>query len=228
MPQFPLPIPLSCARCVSGARPAPQQLPTTLALSWCSNDGLFEIAYYCNVLIYDTGSVYWLPPAIFRSTCAINVEFFPFDWQNCSLKFRCQGLAGTGEGWAAGWETWSFVVPAAASIFPPVGAQQVGGFGPSPSCWKLGWVVGTKKPLTTCSLLPWASSLAYSALEISMHLKEENDPDTGKDYPVEWIIIDPEGFTGNACALCHVLWQWDTSCGAWRHPGIEALCRGQT
>ncbi|NXS14437.1 ACHD protein, partial [Neodrepanis coruscans] len=40
-------------------------------------------------------------------------------------------------------------------------------------------------------------SLAYSALEINMHLKTDNDPDTGKDYPVEWIIIDPEGFTEN-------------------------------
>ncbi|XP_049659265.1 acetylcholine receptor subunit delta isoform X2 [Accipiter gentilis] len=93
-----------------------------------NNDGLFEIAYYCNVLIYNTGYVYWLPPAIFRSACPINVDFFPFDWQNCTLKF---------------------------------------------------------------------SSLAYSALEISMHLKTDNDPETGRDYPVEWIIIDPEGFTEN-------------------------------
>ncbi|XP_061204634.1 acetylcholine receptor subunit delta isoform X1 [Neopsephotus bourkii] len=93
-----------------------------------NNDGLFEVAYYCNVLIYNTGYVYWLPPAIFRSACPINVDFFPFDWQNCTLKF---------------------------------------------------------------------SSLAYSALEISMHLKEDSDPETGKYYPVEWIIIDPEGFTEN-------------------------------
>uniref|UniRef100_A0A8C6JAN0 ACHD protein n=1 Tax=Melopsittacus undulatus TaxID=13146 RepID=A0A8C6JAN0_MELUD len=56
-----------------------------------NNDGLFEVAYYCNVLIYNTGYVYWLPPAIFRSACPINVDFFPFDWQNCTLKFRCQG-----------------------------------------------------------------------------------------------------------------------------------------
>uniref|UniRef100_A0A8D2PRZ9 Cholinergic receptor nicotinic delta subunit n=1 Tax=Zosterops lateralis melanops TaxID=1220523 RepID=A0A8D2PRZ9_ZOSLA len=55
-----------------------------------NNDGLFEVAYYCNVLIYDTGYVYWLPPAIFRTTCLINVDFFPFDWQNCSLRFRCR------------------------------------------------------------------------------------------------------------------------------------------
>lgn len=68
----------------------------TLSPSWYSNDGLFEVAYYCNVLIYDTGYVYWLPPAIFRTTCLINVDFFPFDWQNCSLRFRCW-VAGSGQ-----------------------------------------------------------------------------------------------------------------------------------
>ncbi|KAF7691580.1 acetylcholine receptor subunit delta [Silurus meridionalis] len=52
-----------------------------------NNDAQFEVAYYCNVLVYPSGFVYWLPPAIFRSSCSINVYYFPFDWQNCSLKF---------------------------------------------------------------------------------------------------------------------------------------------
>ena len=102
MPQFPLPDPPSCAQCV----PLPLAGPAiTSALFWHSNDGLFEIAYYCNVLIYNTGYVYWLPPAIFRSACPINVDFFPFDWQNCTLKFRCRGAGWgrVGQGRAAGW-----------------------------------------------------------------------------------------------------------------------------
>ncbi|KAG9283427.1 acetylcholine receptor subunit delta isoform X1 [Astyanax mexicanus] len=92
-----------------------------------NNDAQFQVAYYCNVLVYPSGFVYWLPPAIFRSSCSINVHYFPFDWQNCTLKF---------------------------------------------------------------------SSLTYNAKEISLHLKEEEE-EPGKNYKVEWIIIDPEGFTEN-------------------------------
>ncbi|XP_030612217.1 acetylcholine receptor subunit delta-like [Archocentrus centrarchus] len=52
-----------------------------------NNDAQFEVAYYSNVLVYNNGFCYWLPPAIFRSSCSINVKYFPFDWQNCTLKF---------------------------------------------------------------------------------------------------------------------------------------------
>lgn len=53
-----------------------------------SIDGQFGVAYDANVLVYEGGSVSWLPPAIYRSTCAVEVTYFPFDWQNCSLIFR--------------------------------------------------------------------------------------------------------------------------------------------
>uniref|UniRef100_A0A3B3DSH6 Cholinergic receptor, nicotinic, delta (muscle) n=2 Tax=Oryzias melastigma TaxID=30732 RepID=A0A3B3DSH6_ORYME len=52
-----------------------------------NNDAQFEVAYYSNVLVSPDGLCYWLPPAIFRSSCSINVNYFPFDWQNCTLKF---------------------------------------------------------------------------------------------------------------------------------------------
>lgn len=32
------------------------------------------------------GEVFWPPPTQFRSTCPVNVAFFPFDDQNCTLK----------------------------------------------------------------------------------------------------------------------------------------------
>ncbi|XP_057680844.1 acetylcholine receptor subunit delta-like isoform X2 [Corythoichthys intestinalis] len=52
-----------------------------------NNDAQFQVAYYSNVLVTPDGLCYWLPPAIFRSSCSINVNYFPFDWQNCTLKF---------------------------------------------------------------------------------------------------------------------------------------------
>ncbi|XP_068605011.1 acetylcholine receptor subunit gamma [Brachionichthys hirsutus] len=53
-------------------------------------DGQFEVALYCNALVSPDGCVYWLPPAIYRSACPITVNYFPFDWQNCSMVFRSQ------------------------------------------------------------------------------------------------------------------------------------------
>ncbi|XP_062843317.1 acetylcholine receptor subunit gamma [Trichomycterus rosablanca] len=53
-------------------------------------DGHFEITLYTNALIDPYGMVYWLPPAIYRSACAIKVNYFPFDWQNCTMVFRSQ------------------------------------------------------------------------------------------------------------------------------------------
>ncbi|KAM4605966.1 acetylcholine receptor subunit delta [Polymixia lowei] len=91
-----------------------------------NNDAQFQVAYYSNVLVDTEGLVYWLPPAIFRSSCAINVNYFPFDWQNCTLKF---------------------------------------------------------------------TSLTYNAREITMRLKEEGE--VGNWTTVEWIVIDPAGWTEN-------------------------------
>ena len=53
----------------------------------CSADGKYEVSYKPNVVIYNTGDVLWIPPAIYKSSCQINVEYFPFDEQNCEMKF---------------------------------------------------------------------------------------------------------------------------------------------
>ena len=37
--------------------------------------------------LHHLGKVVWEPPAIYKSHCDINVEFFPFDEQLCKLKF---------------------------------------------------------------------------------------------------------------------------------------------
>ncbi|KGL82608.1 Acetylcholine receptor subunit gamma, partial [Tinamus guttatus] len=53
-------------------------------------DGTFEITLYTNVLVSPDGCIYWLPPAIYRSSCSIHVTYFPFDWQNCTMVFQSQ------------------------------------------------------------------------------------------------------------------------------------------
>lgn len=143
------------------------------------------------MLVYNTGYVYWLPPAIFRSACPINVDFFPFDWQNCTLKFRCRGQEG---GQGAGSPTPRCPLLLGCST----------GRDPGPPGWRMELVGAAPHRLSP------PSSLAYNAQEISMHLKEESDPETDKYYRVEWIIIDPEGFTGSVGALRRVPWQLGT------------------
>lgn len=36
--------------------------------------------------VYHNGLVVWQPPAVYKSSCAIDVEFFPYDVQTCVLK----------------------------------------------------------------------------------------------------------------------------------------------
>ena len=52
-----------------------------------SADGKYEVSYSPNVLIYNTGDVMWIPPAIYKSSCTIDVQYFPFDQQECEMKF---------------------------------------------------------------------------------------------------------------------------------------------
>ncbi|KAH9376505.1 hypothetical protein HPB48_006590 [Haemaphysalis longicornis] len=50
-------------------------------------DGNYEVRYKSNVLIYPSGQVMWVPPAIYQSSCTIDVTYFPFDQQKCVMKF---------------------------------------------------------------------------------------------------------------------------------------------
>ncbi|XP_048826340.1 neuronal acetylcholine receptor subunit beta-2-like isoform X2 [Brienomyrus brachyistius] len=51
-------------------------------------DGTYEVSFYCNAVVSSNGDIFWLPPAIYKSACKIEVKDFPFDQQNCTLKFR--------------------------------------------------------------------------------------------------------------------------------------------
>ena len=37
--------------------------------------------------LYNSGLVEWKPPAIYHSSCEMDVEYFPFDEQTCVMKF---------------------------------------------------------------------------------------------------------------------------------------------
>ncbi|MFH4973770.1 hypothetical protein AB6A40_000479 [Gnathostoma spinigerum] len=50
-------------------------------------DGNYEVSYHSNVVVENNGNVIWVPPAIYKSSCRIDVEYFPFDEQVCVLIF---------------------------------------------------------------------------------------------------------------------------------------------
>ncbi|KAK6728700.1 hypothetical protein RB195_006005 [Necator americanus] len=50
-------------------------------------DGNYLVSFYSNVVVEHTGEMLWVPPAVYKSSCIIDVEYFPFDEQVCSLTF---------------------------------------------------------------------------------------------------------------------------------------------
>ncbi|KAJ8417173.1 hypothetical protein AAFF_G00284000 [Aldrovandia affinis] len=56
-------------------------------LLYNSADERFDATFHTNVLVNSSGYCQYLPPGIFKSTCYIDVRWFPFDVQRCELKF---------------------------------------------------------------------------------------------------------------------------------------------
>ncbi|XP_065156853.1 LOW QUALITY PROTEIN: acetylcholine receptor subunit alpha-like 1 [Atheta coriaria] len=50
-------------------------------------DGNYEVTIMTKAILHHTGKVMWKPPAIYKSFCEIDVEYFPFDEQTCFMKF---------------------------------------------------------------------------------------------------------------------------------------------
>ncbi|KAA3678551.1 uncharacterized protein DEA37_0011578 [Paragonimus westermani] len=57
-----------------------------LQVNACADERLNE-RRPCNVRVYSDGTVLWGPMAIFKSTCSVEIRYFPFDQQKCHLKF---------------------------------------------------------------------------------------------------------------------------------------------
>lgn len=51
-----------------------------------SADGHYEVTLMTKATVYHTGQVVWQPPAVYKSSCSIDVEYFPYDVQTCVLK----------------------------------------------------------------------------------------------------------------------------------------------
>jgi len=50
-------------------------------------DGNYEVTLMTKATLLYTGEVLWKPPSIYKSSCEINVQYFPFDEQSCLMKF---------------------------------------------------------------------------------------------------------------------------------------------
>ncbi|XP_066276336.1 neuronal acetylcholine receptor subunit alpha-2-like [Branchiostoma lanceolatum] len=50
-------------------------------------DGNYAVKHNTKAQISSDGMVTWEPPAVYKSSCEIEVTYFPFDQQNCSMKF---------------------------------------------------------------------------------------------------------------------------------------------
>ncbi|CAI5438919.1 unnamed protein product [Caenorhabditis angaria] len=50
-------------------------------------DGNYQVTIMTKAKLSWNGTVEWAPPAIYKSMCQIDVEFFPFDRQQCEMKF---------------------------------------------------------------------------------------------------------------------------------------------
>eukprot|EP00090_Calanus_glacialis_P013356 TRINITY_DN21999_c0_g1_i1.p1 TRINITY_DN21999_c0_g1~~TRINITY_DN21999_c0_g1_i1.p1 ORF type:complete len:548 (-),score=90.05 TRINITY_DN21999_c0_g1_i1:452-2095(-) len=56
----------------------------------------YSKGYFRSLATVDhTGNVFWPPPTKFRSTCPVNVMYFPFDDQTCNLKLSSWMYDGT-------------------------------------------------------------------------------------------------------------------------------------
>lgn len=72
--------------------------------------------------VYYNGLVVWQPPAVYKSSCAIDVEFFPYDVQTCVLKLGSWTYDGfkvrvADDGVIVDWCLFSYCAPCTYGLF---------------------------------------------------------------------------------------------------------------
>ncbi|XP_043201701.1 neuronal acetylcholine receptor subunit alpha-7-like, partial [Amphibalanus amphitrite] len=80
---------------VQDLRIPPHRIWKPDVLLYNSADEKFDGTYHTNVVVKNNGSCLYVPPGIFKSTCKIDITWFPFDDQECNLKFG----SWTYDGW---------------------------------------------------------------------------------------------------------------------------------
>ncbi|XP_077569223.1 neuronal acetylcholine receptor subunit alpha-7-like [Stigmatopora nigra] len=64
-------------------------------LLYNSADEKFDPTAHTNIVVSSSGNCIYIPPAIIRSTCNIDIRWFPFDVQKCTLKFGSWTYGGS-------------------------------------------------------------------------------------------------------------------------------------
>ena len=59
-----------------------------------SADSDYEVTLMTKTTVYYNGLIVWRPPCIYKSSCAIDVEYFPYDAQTCFLKMGSWTYSG--------------------------------------------------------------------------------------------------------------------------------------
>lgn len=52
-----------------------------------SADGDYVVTIMNKAILNSDGRIIWKPPAVYKSSCHIDVSYFPFDSQTCIMKF---------------------------------------------------------------------------------------------------------------------------------------------
>ncbi|CAG2166032.1 unnamed protein product [Oppiella nova] len=72
---------------IQDLRITPEKIWKPDILMYNSADEKFDGTFHTNVIVRNNGSCLYVPPGIFKSTCKIDITWFPFDDQKCDMKF---------------------------------------------------------------------------------------------------------------------------------------------
>nr|AJV88491.1 nicotinic acetylcholine receptor subunit alpha 6 isoform 3a8b [Bovicola ovis] len=72
---------------INDLRITPNKIWRPDVLMYNSADEGFDGTYHTNIVVRYDGRCLYVPPGIFKSTCKMDITWFPFDDQHCDMKF---------------------------------------------------------------------------------------------------------------------------------------------